>query len=40
MVADQLFSEMMTGRMDAQTVEYTEGFEAPSILDYVKRAVA
>lgn len=40
MVADQLFSEMMTGRMDAQTVEYTEGFEAPAILDYVKRAAA
>lgn len=40
MMADELFTRMMTERMEAQVVEYAEGFEAPSILNYVVRAEA
>ncbi len=32
--ADALFSQMMQERMDAQTVEYASGFQAPDILEY------
>ena len=40
MMADELFSQMMSERMEAQVVEYADGFETPSILDYVIRAEA
>lgn len=37
--ASVLFAEKMQEKMDAQTVEYAPGFEAPRILDYYNRPV-
>ena len=40
LLAQELFSQMMQERYDAQTVEYAEGFTAPNILDYRVSALA
>ena len=34
LMAQQSFSKLLQDRLDAQTVEYEEGFQSPNILDY------